>query len=369
MPRIHPKDVLRVRSSPKAKALLPLLPVCQNAASARNELRWMKEHATSVSSRRGNKSPHLILSSYVKRRASGEPLQYILGSEYFGDLEIKCRPGVLIPRQETAASISHLVTVLHSQSALAPSQRVRVLDLCSGTGCIPLLFHHEFYTKTPNANALLELVGVDISGDALSLARENLILQLADQAKTYGPEATRLRSLHRTGFVQADVLSKEDNIPTDGPPSLMQALNRLAGDTGPKDFDILVSNPPYISPKSFRSTTSRSVRNFEPKLALVPPSSTFQGDTAIGDSFYPRLLQIAEHVRARFLLLEVADIDQAMRVASLVFATGSWEGVEIWRDSPSLSPEQAEKIDIDGKIVDVRGMGNGRSVFAHRGRS
>lgn len=61
----------------------------------------MTEHALDVSQRlKGDEAANQsrILSDYVYRRARGEPLQYILGSEYFGELEIKCRPGVLIPR-------------------------------------------------------------------------------------------------------------------------------------------------------------------------------------------------------------------------------------------------------------------------------
>lgn len=61
----------------------------------------MAEHALNISQQLKGEEfvPHSrILSDYVHRRASGEPLQYILGSEYFGELEIKCRPGVLIPR-------------------------------------------------------------------------------------------------------------------------------------------------------------------------------------------------------------------------------------------------------------------------------
>ena len=66
--------------------------------SSQNELRWLGEHAAEVASKKGLNDEKRLLQQYVSRRARGEPLQYILGTEYFGDLEIECRPGVLIPR-------------------------------------------------------------------------------------------------------------------------------------------------------------------------------------------------------------------------------------------------------------------------------
>jgi methylase of polypeptide subunit release factors len=99
MPRIHPSVFAKARSI--NKALLSLLPVCRDLSSAQNEFRWMKEHAVSVTRQIGQAEHRDVFAGFLKRRASGEPLQYILGSEYFGDLEIKCRPGVLIPRCES----------------------------------------------------------------------------------------------------------------------------------------------------------------------------------------------------------------------------------------------------------------------------
>lgn len=257
--------------------------------------------------------------------------------------------------------MSHLVRLHRQYLPRNFSEPLRVLDLCTGTGCIPLLFHHEFYSGDQNREEVLELLGVDISGDALSLARENLILQIAEQAKTFAHESTRLRSLHRVGFVQADVLTpgtSKANAAVDGAPSLTQALERFG-----QEFDILISNPPYISPKSFYRTTHRSVRNYEPKLALVPPASSKQDDEAIGDAFYPRLIQVAEQVGARMLLLEVADMEQAQRVASLAAAGDIWQRIEIWRDDPS---GVVEDLMIGSHTIRVRGSGNGRSVFACR---
>lgn len=100
MPRI-PTSLLR-----KAYAndpLLPrLLPPCRDLHAAQNELRWIREHVDDVARARRAKgdcvSKSAFLRDLVQQRATGKPLQYLLGTEYFGDLEISCRPGVLIPR-------------------------------------------------------------------------------------------------------------------------------------------------------------------------------------------------------------------------------------------------------------------------------
>ena len=132
-------------------------------------------------------------------------------------------------------------------------------------------------------------------------------------------------------------------------------------------FDVLVSNPPYISPHAFAKTTARSVRNHEPLTALVPPPASYQEDLPIdqGDIFYPRLLQIAERFQAQVILFEVADMDQAKRVSSLVLKHARWQVCEIWRDWPVQGSEADDcKLVIEDKKVPVKGEGEGRAVFA-----
>jgi methylase of polypeptide subunit release factors len=100
MPRI-PTSALR-----KAYAIDPLLarllPPCRSLDAAQNELRWLREHVDGVAdarhARRDAVSKSAFLRDLVRQRALGTPLQYLLGTEYFGDLEISCRRGVLIPR-------------------------------------------------------------------------------------------------------------------------------------------------------------------------------------------------------------------------------------------------------------------------------
>ena len=95
MRRISPRTIRAARAlDPR---LAKLLPVCRDLRSAQNELRWIGEHV-----RRDTQGDcfedSVNVLHLVTRRAQGEPLQYILGTEFFGDLELKCREGVLIPR-------------------------------------------------------------------------------------------------------------------------------------------------------------------------------------------------------------------------------------------------------------------------------
>lgn len=246
------------------------------------------------------------------------------------------------------------------------SDRLRILDLCTGSGCIPLLFHHEFYSIPENADTALDIVGIDVSADTLKLARENHAMQIEAQSDEDRGCLTRSRSLAAMRFLQADVLHIEGigevrlqmDLPT---------VRKISGSSSPKEYDILISNPPYISSKAFRTTTSRSVRLFEPKLALVPHHAPGAVASYDGDVFYPRLLDIAEQLGTKMVLFEVADIDQAQRVASLAVEQGIWNGVEIWRDDPGARTKQHDDtVKLDGAVIKVRGAGDGRSVFAYR---
>ncbi|KAK3671093.1 hypothetical protein LTR78_009054 [Recurvomyces mirabilis] len=353
MPRISPSLIRQ--ASHIDQRLVRLLPICRDLPSARNELRWLAEHAAT---KPGNEHGKRLLEYYIRRRARGEPLQYILGTEYFGDLEMKCRPGVLIPRPETAASVSHLASLLLARQ-LPP--RLRVLDLCTGTGCIPLLLDHELRKRFRDSTTSAEIVAVDISPKALALAKENLAAQ---------PGAADFITFH-----PADVLWDSDtNENLNEPPSLKEALHARHGHGPMRNYDILISNPPYISPKAFRTTTARSVRHYEPKLALVPPDQrtprsydgvTSDEDDAIGDLFYPAILRHAQDLDVKIMLLEVGDLAQALRVAGMIVRQGIWDHVEMWRDEPGYPV--IESVLVDGVVITVRGRGSGRSVFAFRG--
>lgn len=156
-----------------------------------------------------------LLESDMVRLRAAEPLQYVLGKEYFCGREFKVSPAVLIPRPET----EQLVQLARRE--IRPGSRV--LDLCTGSGCIAW----SIAMDVPGSR----VTGVDISEQALEVARS--------QFSVPGPD-----------FIQADVIA--------GPPS------------GTGRYDVLVSNPPYIM-EGEKKLMRPNVLDYEPEIALFVP--------------------------------------------------------------------------------------------------
>jgi methylase of polypeptide subunit release factors len=260
------------------------------------------------------------------------------------------------PRPETASSVSHLLSKFRPAKQFTMPQEMSMLDLCCGTGCIALLSAYSF-PYGPTGMKDFRVMGVDISPQAVKLSRYN-----QQQVLRHTSSVPARRTIANMKFVRADILSKNGiEISPRAAESLTEMLHRLEQ----RSWDILISNPPYISPQAFNRDTANSVRKFEPKLALVPPvpsTSLPFSDQDQGDLFYPRLLEIANLVSAKLFLTEVVDLAQAKRVASMAKQSGKWDGIEIWCDEPSLADEYERYEDIQ-----VVGQGHGRSVFGWRG--
>ncbi|CAG8976968.1 hypothetical protein HYALB_00010950 [Hymenoscyphus albidus] len=359
MPRLPHSLLLRAR---KISPLLPLvLRGTRTWDSAVNELRWLREHVEQTTTTRDSLlSPHKRLRILCERRAKGEPLQYILGSQPFGELDIICEPGVLIPRPETEAYTEYLAQFINQHhvvfktmtgASLNPSTKstsnpLRIVDLCSGTGCIPLLLH----SLLSNTFTALQIQGWDISQTAVSLARRNF---RENVKRGY------LNASPRISFEVVDIFS---NLTSDQRASLK--------------CDILISNPPYISNESFNHETTRSVRNWEPKLALVPNISCSYS-VLPQDVFYARLVDFHFNLgQSKILLMEIGDDEQAIRVVKILMdnlkrSTGSDlqnNSIEIWRDWPGQASDQGEKQElvIEEVSVPVRGSGALRAVVSMR---
>jgi HemK-like putative methylase len=215
-------------------------------------------------------------------------------------------------RWETEAYTEALAAALRRgiPAAAAAASKLRILDLCTGTGCIALLLHALLAPRFP----ALEILGIDVSRAALGLARKNLHWNV-------GRGVLSRRAETQVRFVEGDVL-------------------RMAAGAGMEDvlgggWDVVVSNPPYISPRGYERETEQSVRRFEPRLALVPErKGEGNRDEDVGDAFYGPLLAIARRVEAKVLLMEVAGGGQAQRLVELIGKESKehWGGWEIWRD-------------------------------------
>lgn len=154
----------------------------------------------------------------IRRRAAGEPAAYITGGWEFYGLPMIVNPSVLIPRVDTEVIVDKVVELL------AQREQARVLDLCTGSGCIGIAVG----VHTPQARLVL----ADKSPEALKVARQNTVINKVSA-----------RSL----CAEADALSD--------PPPLLSG------------FDVIVSNPPYI-PAGDIPGLDASVRAFEPMMAL-----------------------------------------------------------------------------------------------------
>jgi len=156
----------------------------------------------------------------IERLRSGEPVQYVVGYAWFYGRRFNVGPEVLIPRPETEELVFWILEDWKHKSSL------QVLDIGTGSGCISVTLSYEM--DRPDVKA------TDISNDALSTARIN---------------ASELAV--NVVFIESDVL-------TDG----LRELGR---------YDVVVSNPPYISIREFENLNP-SVKEFEPGIALAPVS-------------------------------------------------------------------------------------------------
>jgi len=198
------------------------------------------------------------LREFVERRATGEPLQYITGVQDFYGREFRVTPDVLIPRPETELLV---------EAALEVSNGEFICDVGTGSGCIALTLLCE--------RSRARAVAVDKSEAALEIAKFN---------------ASKLSVTERAVFVVSDCFD---------------ALDR-----NEDQFDLIVSNPPYVS-ESALAGLQREVRDHEPLVALSPGAD--------GLSVIRRLLSDAPaYLKPNGYMLMEIGFDQGEKVRSLI---------------------------------------------------
>lgn len=207
----------------------------------------------------------------LEQRAVHVPLQHLLGYQDFMGLRFQVNEYVLIPRQDTEILVEEAMRYLHDG--------MRILDLCTGSGCILLSLLH--YSND------CEGVGVDISQEALQVAAQN--------AELLGI---------RADFLKSDLYEKV---------------------TG--KFDLLVSNPPYIE-RAIIPTLMEEVREYDPYIALDGGED--------GLDFYRRIIGGAQDYlkRGGQILMEIGS-GQAKAVSELLREAGFKE-IDVCRDFAGL---------------------------------
>jgi release factor glutamine methyltransferase len=222
--------------------------------------------------------PRSRFRELVRRRAEGCPVAYLVGYREFYKLPFRVSPAVLIPRPET----EHLVEL--ALRLAANYSQPRVLDLCTGSGCIAVSV--AYYCKSA------QVVATDVSADAVEVARTN--------AAQHGV-AQRIE--FRTGDLFSPIQPDER-------------------------FDLILSNPPYVAHEDLPQL-HRQIRDYEPRLAL--------DGGAGGLTFYQRIAQQVSDFLApgARLLLEIG-YDQEEAVTALLAAVPGLSVEETVRDLARL---------------------------------
>lgn len=214
--------------------------------------------------------------NWIRQRAEHIPLQQLTGEQDFMGLTFSVNEHVLIPRQDTEILVEEVLKELHD--------RMRILDMCTGSGCILLSLLH--YSND------CEGLGVDLSAEALEVAGRNVL-------KVLTPEKAE-----HAHFLQSDLFEKVEG-----------------------KFEIIVSNPPYIASAEVDKLMPE-VRDHEPRMAL--------DGTEDGLHFYRRIIKEAgKHlVNSGMLFFEIG-YDQGQAVSELMRA-GGYREVQVVQDYAGL---------------------------------
>ncbi len=214
--------------------------------------------------------------NWIRQRAEHIPLQQLTGEQGFMGLTFSVNEHVLIPRQDTEILVEEVLKELHDG--------MRVLDMCTGSGCILLSLLH--YSND------CEGLGVDLSAEALEVAGRNVL-------KVLTPEKAE-----HAHFLQSDLFEKVEG-----------------------KFEIIVSNPPYIASAEVEKLMPE-VRDHEPRMAL--------DGTGDGLHFYRRIIEEAgKHLVSSGMLFFEIGYDQGQAVSELMREHGYRE-VQVVQDYAGL---------------------------------
>jgi release factor glutamine methyltransferase len=231
-----------------------------------------------------NSEQTAIINDMAARRSKREPLQYITGHTEFSGLKIMVGQGVLIPRPETELMAEYAVKRIMAQNTEHRTrsselrQRMTILDLCTGSGCLALALAKEF----PDA----WVYGIDISSSAIGYANKN----------------SQINNIRNVDFIIGDIF---------GP----LRVNML--------FDFIVSNPPYIK--------TDEIKGLQPEISEWEPYTALDGG-GDGLAYYRKIIGTAsDHLKINGTIILELGAGCAGSTADMCRQAG-YVRVEIFRD-------------------------------------
>ncbi|MDK2933133.1 MAG: release factor glutamine methyltransferase [Clostridiales bacterium] len=229
-----------------------------------------------------------IINQYrqlIKLRATGMPLQYIVGRQEFMSLPFKVTTDVLIPRGDTEILVE---CIIKEYRKAKKHNQVSIMDIGTGSGCIAVSLAYYISNSTVWA--------VDVSAKALKIAQYN----------------AELNGVNRyISFVQHDILKSFPEV---------IAENSL---------DVIVSNPPYISTEVI-GQLQKEVKDYEPQLAL--------DGGADGLIFYRKIVDEAHpYLKSHGMLAFEVGHDQSDDVAELIESNGHYANIEVVKDLAGIN--------------------------------
>jgi len=253
-----------------------------------------------------NRESHLdfgkskLISSVLKRRIIGEPIQYILGETEFFGLEFRVNPDVFIPRPETEILVETVLKIVSRLAPACPAVRrspvcpLRILDLGTGSGCIVI----SLAKFLPHA----KIDALDISKGALKIARENAEFHKVE-----------------INFIDTDLLTPH--------PSPLAP------------YDIIVSNPPYIP--------SAEIDKLQPEIGYEPRMALDGGSDGL--DFYRRIISNSPYYLKEngFLIMEMG-FNQKEAIKNIFQNSGNFEIVEIAKDYHNIDRVIVTQVRKDG---------------------
>lgn len=219
----------RITSQPELEAEILL---CHVLGISREQLLVNPEIVMSMGKHQRQK-----LDQMVADRLKHKPLQYILGYKWFYGNKFRVNEHTFIPRDDTEILVKKAVELAIESIQQNPSGTFRVADICTGSGAILISLLYALQETIKNSpDTIFEFIGVDLSKNALEVAKQN--------QKTIVPKLPKNAQIN---FIQSDL------------------FERIKG-----KFHLIVSNPPYI-PQSDQKTWQKEL-DYEPKQALVSGS-------------------------------------------------------------------------------------------------